>query len=363
MDVSYFCRRMREIGTSGGYEDPDGLLACTEAELRWLKRNPFISEGEDEPIACMACCDKTVVGRDFLFPLGVVYRNQRLLVSSGSSLWVSPLGRQHGVGLEIPEQVLQMGIGGRSIASCLSQLAVPVHEMAGFEIWRSPRHILLRHTRSLVEMRFRGIIGACVAKVADGALALFRGVLRVIESGMLRGFTVEETATWEDALDRCVSAENEPFREDHGRAWFDWAKTCRKSQGAHEDFRLFNVRRKGQIVGFFLLRTRFYEQASSRGFRNLFLTTVMEWGSVEPTLGEKALFALALRQIDPIVDAVECVPNEPATRRWLWRRLALPVGDYIYTVAQSADAKEPLEGFTERKNWRLRPAFGDATFF
>ncbi|MEG2724799.1 MAG: hypothetical protein RR982_02995, partial [Kiritimatiellia bacterium] len=101
MDVSYFCRRMREIGTSGGYEDPDGLLACTEAELRWLKRNPFISEGEDEPIACMACCDKTVVGRDFLFPLGVVYRNQRLLVSSGSSLWVSPLGRQHGVGLEI----------------------------------------------------------------------------------------------------------------------------------------------------------------------------------------------------------------------------------------------------------------------
>ena len=65
------------------------------------------------------------------------------------------------------------------------------------------------------------------------------------------------------------------------------------------------IRRQGIVVGFFLIKQEFFEKASYRGFKNVYLGSVMDWGIAKGSkLKEKDIALLSLFSFDKNVDGV-----------------------------------------------------------
>ena len=112
-----------------------------------------------------------------------------------------------------------------------------------------------------------------------------------------------------------------------------------------------------------MTKKRFHELASHRGFKNVWLGSIVEWQAkpeFENRLGWLLIDA-ALRLKKSGVDAVEIPTADKGLNRFFrhlgWRR----IGESNFVIKAGEDS--PLFGneeMTKINNWRLRPAMGDA---
>lgn len=341
------------------------LVSGTDADgkLHAFQRNPFAVS--DDVIAKIAgFCDEKEAGREYVFPLRLRTATGTFDVLAGSSLFVDPEYRRSGFGMDLPELRWQRSPSKIALGAALSQMALPVHQLLDYIVFLLPRNIMLWRSRALVETKLKGFTAKCVAFVLDCGIWLYSLLLSVVCSCKLYGLKIEEVSSDDEStlgtVAEMIADDGASFAEVHDARWLRWHMT--ESFSPAGPMRLFAVRSRGEVVGFYMTKKRFHEQASHRGFKNVWLGSVMEWqvkGGFEKKLGW-LLVSAALRLKKEGMDAVEIPSADKTLNRFLrsigWRQ----VGESNFVI-KSGDGS-PLFGNEEMmkiENWRLRPAMGD----
>ena len=274
--------------------------------------------------------------------------------------------RKSDLGLILPAKGVEItSKDGIAVAAACSQMAVPLHKINGYKYFFSPRYIALWRCRSVVERFLPRWLVRPMSMIGDIVLRLYACLLRIIAKCALRGYQMVEISSSDEdgqrTMAEIVAKDEHRFREDHDAAWFKWHMTCSFSeQGPCRGF-LLQSKKDGRSVAFGLVKRRFHKQASSRGFKDVWLGSIVEWGALPE--GEKKLrwliLALALL-LERNCDAVEFATDDEVLARFVRRLGWRKVGDA--NVGVKVMRKFPLFGdvaIKEQSNWRIRPGMGD----
>jgi len=333
-------------------------------KLHAFQRNPF-ADSDDVIAKISGFCDEKEAGREYVFPLRLRTAHGEMDVLAGSSLSVDPEYRRSGLGMDLPELRWQKSSSKIALGAALSQMALPVHQLLDYIVFLLPRNIMLWRSRVLVETKRNELAAKCMAFVLDCGIWLYSLLLRVVCSCNLNGLAIEEVSPDDEptlgTVAELISEDDAPFAEVHDARWLRWHMT--ESFSKDGPMRLFVVRKRGEVVGFYMTKKRFHEQASHRGFKNVWLGSIMEW-QVKKRFEKKLgwiLVSAALRLKKEGMDAVE-IPSADETLNHFLRRIGWrQVGASNFVIKAGEDS--PLFGnaeMTKIENWRLRPAMGDA---
>lgn len=331
---------------------------------RALEYNPYAASG-DCIVKIAGYCEGNEAGHEYVFPLRIKSAKGEFDVLAGSGLCVDAKYRRSGLGMDLPELRWQKSPSKIALGTALSQMALPVHQLLDYVVFHLPRNIMLWRSRAVVETKLKGFVAKCVSVFVDCLIYFYALALSVVRSCKLAGITIDEVSlndeTTIDNVSSLIAEDGAPFAEIHDARWLKWHMT--ESFSKDGPLRLFAERRKGVVVGFYMIKRRFHEQASHRGFKNVWLGSVVEW-QVKPEFENKLgwlLIDAALRLKKSGVDAIEIPTADQGLNRFFrhlgWRQ----VGESNFVI--KAGEGSPLFGnveMTKIKNWRLRPAMGDA---
>ena len=333
-------------------------------KLRTLKRDPF---------ACTNCaaakivgiCEGKVIGGEYVFPVCVKARGMNFCVLAGSTLFVDEQYRRSGLGMDLPELRWQKSPSKIALGASLSQMALPVHQLLDYVVFLLPRNVMLWRSRALVETKMKGFVAKCASVFVDCLIYFYALALSVVRSCKLAGIKIDEVApddeTTIDNVSALIAEDGAPFAEIHNAQWFKWHMT--ESFSKDGPLRLCVARRKGAVIGFYMTKKRFHEQASHRGFKNVWLGSVVEW-QIKPEFENKLgwlLIDAALRLKKSSMDAVE-IPTADKGLNQFFRHLGwCQIGESNFVIkAGEGSSLFGNEEMTKIENWRLRPAMGDA---
>lgn len=361
-------RKQEQVGETELFGLTDvvgGALSWDARTLSVFRNNPFADDPEAN-VQLIGVVDDKAVGTVSSLPLDVSVDGQTFRTAAGSAMHVDENYRNTQFGLKLPMMRLGSTPNNFMIGSSQSQMMIKVSEFIKSTIFYSPRLIMLAKSRSVVEMKVGGWLGKIVAACVDLGLWCYWMILSLIARLATCGYVFEVVKSDDDEGLSAVAmiAADEPgaCREVHDAKWFRWMITESFSKDGPNT--LWLIKKKGTPVAFVMDKKRFYEQASHRGFKNVWLASVMEWGAIQGCA--RKLPALILRfaaRIKKGMDAVEIIATETRIesplRRWLWRHVG--DGNFVFKVGKGSPL-EPYPMMHDRKNWRLRPAMGDAGF-
>lgn len=329
-----------------------------------FKANPNNRNGN--PVSQrLGIIDGKVGGGAYIFPTLLNCDGKIVNAGSGSDLRVEDWAKKGGLGFELCDFDPSGKDGDHVIfeGGGLSQIAVKVHRFMGFKVFEYPRYIMLLKSRALIEQRFSGWVGKVLCGVLDFAIAQYSLIVKLLYRISNKGSVVEIVASDDAAkidevarFTRGVSR----FSEIHDAAWFRWVLNY--SYSSERKIGLYLVKQNDMPIGFFMFKKRFHQQASHRGFKNVNLGSIIEWGCVKDK--EKILLWNIVNWVAKQrkeLDAVEFPVYESFAQRFLKRLGWRPVGNanFAYNIRPNSGFAAP-EGMDNPANWRLRPAMGDA---
>lgn len=343
-------------------------LSCDVFEValkvRALRNNPFADSGTTLG-RIAGFCDGREIGGEYVFPLLLKTPHGELSVLAGSTLHVDSAYRRTGFGMDLPELRWQKSPSKVALGAALSQMALPVHQLLDYIVFLLPRNIMLWRSRVLVEMRLKGELAKAVSFVADCGIWVYSVMLGVVSKIALHGYRIEDVQVTDEKCLEDVAAliaeDAARYSEVHDVRWLKWHMT--ESFSDDGPARMVVVRKRGNVVGFYMIKKRFHEQASHRGFRNVWLGSVIEWQmkkGFEKKLGW-LLVRATLKLKKEGMDAVE-IPSADSSLHRFFRRLGWrQVGESNFVIkAGEGSSFFGDAGMKEIGNWRLRPAMGDS---
>ncbi len=333
-------------------------------KVRALRNNPFADSNKTLG-RIVGFCDGREIGGEYVFPLLLRTPYGEFRVLGGSTLHVDSAYRRTGFGMDLPELRWQKSPSNVALGAALSQMALPVHQLLDYIVFLLPRNIMLWRSRVLVEMWLKGGLAKVVSFVVDCGIWIYSVLLGVASKMVLHGYRIEDVkVTDEKSLEdvaALIAEDAARYSEVHDARWLKWHMT--ESFSDDGPARMAVVRKKGNVVGFFMIKKRFHEQASHRGFKNVWLGSVIEWqmkDGYEKKLGWLLVHA-ALRLKKEGMDAVE-VPSADSSLHRFFRRIGWrQVGESNFVI--KAGEGSSLFGDAEMAkigNWRIRPAMGDS---
>lgn len=355
-----------EVDFFNGHSIKEGdFLYVPPARRAALLDNPYL-ESHDTVCQWVGFADGKPAGFNYSFPINVWADGKVYGSTTGSCLNVSEWARKTDLGLVLPAKGVESASkDGIAIAASCSQMAVPLHKVNGYKFFYSPRYIALRRCRSVLEMFLPKWLLRPIAFCGDLLLWIYFNALSIVASKLLRGYVVMEVqADDEDGhrlMSDIVAKDLHRFREDHDSSWFKWHMTKSFSEDGPCCGYLLKSRTEGQYVAFGLTKRRFHKQASRRGFRNVWLFSIMEWGALpgHETNLKGLVLALILKGARNC-DAIEFSTDDETLGKFV-RRIGLKkVGES--NVGVKVMKKFPLYGdksIKEQSNWRIRPGMGD----
>ena len=345
-----------------GLLDPYGIFAEAEPKRHVLERNPF-KLADDDIFQHLCIIDDRIVGTSVVFPNKLLLDGKYYSSIIGNGLSVQKECRGKGIGSKLTDSRLDLS-RTRSLVLCgSSQMQLPILKRLGAHIFLLPRMILLLHSFSVLESKLGAALARVLAPVVDVAFRLQQSWLKHKRRWILsRGFDVKELDVVPGAVEEIIAADGARFRECHTAEWFNWIKDNNLVDDSRCRKRFYMaIDATGRPVGFFMTRQRFYEQASHRGFKNLMMGSVLEWGTADANvISDNELCLLALTSFGSDVDAVELCCTGEAMAAWFRRKGLVRVGDGNIVVRYRHDSLlASIEGIGDADNWRLRPAMGD----
>ena len=358
-------RKLTELEDYKGVHVPEGDRAYISSCYRQtLLANPFCPSKE---VACqkVGYVDGRIGGTEIQFPLKLSIDGKIVLGGSGSLTQVDEWARSSGMGLAISDVEQSDPVYNPALGegAGLSQIAVKVHRFIGYTVFEYPRLIMLLKSRSVIEMKLKGALGTLVSFMADACIWIYAKIICILArclGGHTRVTMVDPLK--EEGLETLASLAGEGthrFFEVHDAQWFRWVLTNSFSeQGSAIAYLVY----EGDVpIGFFMVKKRFHEQASHRGFKNVWLGSVVEWGCKSG--GERKLMWKIVSWVlnaRKDLDAVEFAAQEPYVQKFLRRLGWQHVGDanFCFKMCPGSGFVEP-DGMNQEFNWRLRPGMGD----
>ncbi len=334
---------------------------------RWLLVNNPLSKHDDDPVQLVACQDGQAVGRLDLVCGAIASRDasDELPVLWTSSLWVDPNARNSLFGVSL---ILRMQKLSPAVMACgVSQQALPVYDRLKWADFSLKRWMRVRRSRAVVERYVpQRSLRRFIEAPTDLVLALHGRAVAIAARFLTRGLTIEHVERAEEGWDWCFanSLKEHLFSPHRSAAWLNWLISGPDSGTAKDARRLYATRdNHGRLLGYVLLRVRHFATASARGFKDVVIGTVSDWGCFSSAVSELSLVVLGvslLEQLGP--DAVEVCADSVALGSALKRLGFVGVGSLH--VLLKADARTPLGDELARRpaSWRLRAVEGDNFF-
>ncbi|MGH8503217.1 MAG: hypothetical protein ACREVE_12235 [Gammaproteobacteria bacterium] len=342
------------------WDDPDGIAPLSPSKRTALLANPLL-QGDREPMQIIGTRGSTIIGRMDLIAgeLLVRDRDQPVRMYWGSGLHVPAHARHTMMGIMLIMKA--HGVCHTLGAHGPSQVAALIYEKLRWAELSFTRYIMLRRSRAVVEKKLgAGNLGRMVASAVDAGFAVHRSVMRVA-SWRAAKLRCEPLSSMPPDWDDHFAQRTEPVRVHRSIKWISWVLNHSFVSDPRNRRMLFVVRNaRNESLGYFIIKARFYESATHRGFRNLLLGSIMDWMIIEPrALDLHTLVQLAIDQLCRCgVDAIELCTSHTNLAGWLRRQGFVRIGaqrGFFRVVAPSPLADNiPFSSDA----WWIRP--GDA---
>ena len=334
------------------------------AHKNFLLSNPFALI--DDSILMQALSGKTVIGSVYAYPLEIIHKTNRIFkVCAGSTLYVNPESRGMGIGGRLTMERVQLTKDKIAIAAGLSGMSLPIFQKKGFDVFFLKRFIFLQNSRPVVEMFLKNKYLVNVGTwIFNGFVSLWKKILEYQAKSYIKDLQVIEVTKATPDVEDIINQDKSVFRENHTKEWFNWVLKGGFVDDNRSRQHLFLVKDAEKTIAFFMTKERFHEQASHRGFKNVILGSVIEWGIRENNkLTENQLLLLALLSFGKHVDAVELCSAYDSINQFFKHRLLVQVGESNFAIKAADDS--PLQQYPEyheQRSWRIRPAASDNSF-
>lgn len=366
MKSSILSRKLSELDRFEGQRIEEGdYLYVSKSRRAALLNNPYLESGES---ICqwVGFADGKPAGFNYSFPINVWADGKVYGSTTGSSLNVVEWARKTDLGLILPAKGVESASkDGIAIAASCSQMAVPLHRVNGYKFFLFPRYIALRRCRPVIEMVLPQWLVKPMAFLGDLVLCTYFKALALLAFKLLRGYSVVEVQSGDEnghrVMSDIVAKDTHRFREDHDPSWFKWHMTNSFSEDGPCHGYLLKSKKDGQCVAFGLTKRRFHERASSRGFKNVWLSSIMEWGALPGHAARlKGLVLALILKSAGDCDAIELATDDESLGKFARSIGMRKVGDSNFGVKVMKNF--PLYGdkaIKEQSNWRVRPGMGD----
>jgi GNAT superfamily N-acetyltransferase len=333
------------------FEDPDSLVELSAAKRSALLANPFLG-ADDEPARLLATEGSRIAGRIDLVAGELETPEGRIGCFWGSALHVAPAFRGKGIAAELLREAEAFRPAAGACAP--SRMSLPLYRRLGYLDLALRRHVLIRNVTPLVRPRLgRGRAAAAVAEAGNLAARAQRGVMIGPRARRSR-----VTAERRDSLPRELEPEAlPPYATCRPPAWVDWVVHESFHEEGHERALYLVAGESGDVLGYFVVKTRRYSGVTRWRVENLLLGSLVDWRIFEPSsLGLDDVVLLALDSVGA-VDAFEvCVP--PGERARLGRLGFVRAGAQ-HLVVKRGDGGELAD---DPMSWSIRPGDGDHVF-
>lgn len=359
--IFYYKRTYGELKNkkSLDFEDKYNIISSLNPLMRKALLNKPIPYDENEVCQILAIANNIVVGVVNCFSSQLLLRGKKVPVQAGSYLYVHKDFRKYAIGGDLMMQYKSLHSSGNCIASGISQVAKPFYSILRYSIFEFPRFMFLRKCRSVLQtiLKIDGVTLFCTSKVVDAGLWIYRNILFLYTSILTNNLTVTQPMDTPNEVENIILSDSHPFMELHDKKWIDWNLNYTFNEDKRNKKALYLIKKEQEIMGFFIIKIEFHKEASNRGFKNVYLGSVMEWGSKnEDILSEAMIHLLALKTFPKYIDGVQMATSSTKTQKIFKRIGFVHVGDANMAVFLKS-VKE--EGIKDINNWRIRLAASD----
>jgi hypothetical protein len=233
-------------------------------------------------------------------------------------------------------------------------MSLPLYRRLGYLDLALQRHVLIRDVTPLVRRRL-GTGRAAAAAAATGNLAA-RAQRGIMIGPRTRRSRV--TAERRDSFPPELEPEPlPPYATCRPPAWIDWVVHESFHEEGHERALYLVAGEGGEVLGYFVVKTRRYSGVTRWRVENLLLGSLVDWRIFDPS--SLRLDDVVLLALDALgtVDAFEvCVP--PGERARLGRLGFVRAGAQ-HLMVKRGDGGELA---SDPKQWTIRPGDGDHVF-
>ena len=357
--IHFYLRTLKELreGTVLNFEDPEGILNVMNEDVRSaFLANPN-NYADDEICQIIALDGNVVVGSVLSFANKYLADGKIRDCRGASTLFVSEKYRKLMIGADLMIQAATIIPGQDNIVAGISQVAYPIYKAMRYACFSMPRYIFLKKSRTVIEsiFRSRNIFTRSVSLLFDIFLLIYRALLYLVICK--KGFIMEMSKDVPDEVEMIFNEDNHKYKELHNKDWYIWNLQNSFNHNPRNRKNLYVIKKNGKIVAFYILKIEFFESISSRGFKDVTLATISEWGIKKGcNLSEYDLHLLAIKNSPKQVDGIQVATTDQLTSKKYRRSLFIPMG-----IANNAVLMTSIKDKDIRRieNWRLRIAAGD----
>lgn len=358
--IEFYNLSFRELLTKPdrAFSDPHNIASSLCRSMKEaLLHNPS-GFRDDEVCQILAIDNDVVVGCTNPYSGRVKIDDKVIPVQNGSYLFSHEDYRKDNIGGDLFLRITNLHPDRNCFFSGISHMAMGMYRALKYTVFEFPRMIYLRRSKSVVQalLETDSFVTQPIVWVCDGMLWLHRSVLRLLTSIKYGGYAIEECHDVSQEVVDIIDSDPHPFAEVHDKAWIEWNLNYKFTEEPRLK-KLFVIKRNGKIEAFFITKEQFYEQASSRGFRNVTLGSVMEWGiSQQSKLTEKKLYIMSINYFSKNVDGIQFATSDKHLASELKRYLFVGIGEANLGIRFRLIKDKRLK---EINNWRIRLAASD----
>ena len=363
MQIVFYYRTFGELKSKKdlGFEDPYNIMASLNDDMREaILNNPSRYE-DDEICQILALDGNKVIGACNAFRGRMIAKGEIVSVQNGSYLYAHEDYRKENVGGDLFMRISKIHPQKDNLFAGISQMAIGLYRALKYTVFEFPRLIYLRRSKSVIHavLKTSSSLVTPLIWFADSCLWLHRTFVMSLVAISNKGYIVELAEQIPDEVEKIVLEDIHPYAEYHDKKWFEWNLQYRLTVDPRNLRRLFVVKKEGKIEAFFLIKQEFFEQASSRGFKNVYLGSVVEWGIARDSkLTEAKLYLMSINKFDNNVDGIQVASSDVHTIKNLKKYFFVGIGSANIGFKLKS-IKEP--DVKDMKNWRIRIAASDTS--
>ena len=361
MQIDFYYRTFGELKANKelGFNDPYNIMASLNPKMREAVLHNPSGYRDDEVCQILALDGDVVVGATNPFSGRLLINGEIVPCQNDSYLFTHKNYRKDSIGGELFMILTKLHPSKNNYYAGISQMAMGLYKALKYTVFEFPRMIYLRKSRSVIQVFFHSSSWWIKPFIwmADAFLCLHRLMVKLHNIICYDGYILEEVKDCPKEIETIVKQDCHPYMEYHDKAWFDWSLRYSISEDMRTCRRLFVVKNEDQIEAFFLIKQEFFEKASSRGFKKVYLGSVMEWGiSKLSRLTERDIVMLSLGTFDDNVDGIQYATDNSKVksqlRWWLFVEIGMAnIGFKLKTIKSSE--------INKMSKWRIRLAGSD----
>ena len=339
--------------------DPYRIMSSLTPKMREAVLNNPSGYRIDEVCQILALDGNVVVGCTNPFSGRLLLDGEVVGCQNGSTLYSHEDYRKDNIGGELFVQITNLHPTRNCYFAGISQMAKGLYHVLKYTVFEFPRKIYLRKSHSVLQafLHSEKWWTMPLIWIADALLWIHRQVICIHNSICYRKYTVEQMKVCPKEVEDIVMHDEHRFMELHDKAWFDWSLNYTISEDPRTVRRLFVIKNQGKIEAFFLTKQEFFAKASSRGFKNVYLGSVMEWGITSGSkIKEKDIALISLKYFDANIDGIQYATSDNIVSKYLRRWFFVGIGNANIGVRIRSIKDSAIK---DMNNWRVRIAGSD----